>query len=522
MLLIACSFVLALSCGDSGSKSTSGDVSDAVADASRGLETRAEAGADGPETRVADPTPWSEEATIVVDDLEFIRVDGQPFFALGFHASSGTLYDGVTGPGECDKETGVGYLDLNMDKTHAAAEAGANMVYLWGYGEDTLELLDVEPRFKGRFHDGYGEALPVEDDVVPVFHNAFGEVELDGYDEAKVLEMEEQFDQFINRTGKYSLESMPNLPPVEQVGHMAWHPTFRMIGTGDGSGEMLTPAQATALAQATNFMIGDTYTYVENRFDWNDPTEAIMAAATGQLGDKGEGYDDWLEADDPEHRGYFSSGFDLTYSLATKRHPGTVVWMWIQGYAFGDSIAKSECENKPDDSWATGDFPHPEYLRKEIAGMIAAGATGIVFFGFPKIVWDDTEIVLDIFRALSHPDVYEPALLSPRLELGLDTMFMGAEGYDGLGRAHLIVKWHEPSRTAYVIGANPGARETGVEIPFPWSLSKAELLHWDETGFGASDRLQIEDKTLAFTFKKDEGVIMRVTPVFGSSEGEPR
>jgi len=461
-----------------------------------------------------EPTWWSAEATQVVDDLQFIHVDGKPFFALGLHVSAGKSYDGIAGPGECDKAEGIGYLDINVEKTHLAAEHGANFAFLWGYSnEETREMLDVTPRFKGRYHGEYGKVFAKESDVYPILLNDHGEVDLEGFDAAKVVEMEQEFAEFMARTGKFSLEKMPDLPPVEQVGHMAWHPTFRMIGTGDGSGEMLTPEEATSLAQAMNMMIGDTYTYVENRFDWNDPVGAIMAAATGQKGDIGEGYDDWIVADDPDHRSMFDSGFKLAHSLRTKGMPEAVVWMWLQGYSFGDGIKHSECQGKSDDSWAAGGFPPLGYLVKEACSMVAAGTTGFIFFGFPNIRMDQAEIIFTFLRAFAAKEVYEPVLLSPRLDVGYDTLFVGEEGYDGKGRVHAIVKWHDPTKTAYIIAANPGARATAAEFPFPWSLHSVEILNWETAQFEFTDALVIEDRVLRYTFPVDSGVVLRVRPL---------
>lgn len=516
----------AAGCGNNGGGGPGEDLVDGRStDEGRGLETTV--GPDAPGEQSApeavtenigedwgEPLPWSAERTVVVDDRPFVKVAGERFFSIGFHGGSGAVYDGIAGPGECDKATGVGYLDINIEKTHAAAEAGANLIFLWGYDGKSKELLAVEPRFKGRWHGLYSQVLPVEDDVIPVFYNEHGEVDLDGFNPDKVDQMAAEFDQFINRTGKFSPEAMPHLPPVEQVGHMGWHPTFRMIGTGDGKGEMLTSEQADSLAQTMNMMIGDTYTYVENRFDWGDPVEAVMAAATGQKGEKGEGYAQWLEWDDPAHRSMFTSGFDLTHSLVTRGKPGTVVWMWVQGYSFGDSIKKSECQGKPDDSWATGGFPTPDYLRKEIASMVAAGATGIIFFGFSYVRWPEAEVMLDIFRTLAHPEIYGPALLSPRLELGIDTLFVGDEGYDGRGRAHLAVTWDEQSRRALIVGGNPGARATAVTLPFPWTIAQAELWDWQQLKFVASPDLIVNNRTLDYEFPRDSGQIIRITPLF--------
>jgi len=488
---------------------------DVVGDAADGAmaETSDLGPGDGGGDVAVESTFWSPEATKVIDDLQFVKVEGKPFFALGLHVSTGSVYDGVTGPGECDKKAGKGYLDINIDKTHEAAGHGANFAFLWGYDDETQVLLGVEPRFKGRFHHQYGKVFAADDDVVPILLNEHGEVDLDGFDPAKVVEMEAEFADFMARTGKYSTDNMPNLPPVEQVGHMAWHPTFRMIGEGDGKGEMLTAEQATALAKTMNMMIGDTYTYVENRFDWNDPAGAIMAAGTGQKGDIGEGYDDWLAADDPDHQSMFDSGFKLADSLRTKGNPEAVVWMWLQGYSFGDSIKKSECEGKPDDSWATGGFPPLTYLVKEACSMIAAGSTGFIFFGFSYIRKEQAEVIYTFLRAFSAEDVYEPVLLSPRLDVGVDTLFLGEEGYDGKGRVHAIVKWHEASRTAFIVGANPGARETLAEFPFPWSIAKAELLDWETAAFEPSTALTSTDKVVSYTFPVDSGAIIRVLPL---------
>lgn len=480
-----------------------------------GSESDADATTNADSDAAEEVIVWSEERTKTVDDIRFLSVDGRRFFAIGFHTGDGLVWDGVAGPGECDKDTQKGYLDINIEKTHKAAEAGANMVYLWSYKERTKELIDVTPRFKGRFHSQYGTAMPVEDDVVPVFYNAFGESDLDGFDQAEVDKMAADFADFSARAGKYSLENMPNLPPVDKVGHFAWHPTFRMIGTGDGKSEMLTPEQATALAQTTNMMIGDNYTYVENRFDLSIPGEAIMAAATGQKGNKGEGYDYWLSIDDPEHRSYFSGGWDLAHSLVTKGKPDSVVWMWLQGYSFGDSIAAGACEDDgPNDSWAAGGFPTKAYLIKEITSVVAAGATGIVYFGFNNTRWPEADIMISTFKVLASQDVYEPALLSPTLDLGIDTRFLGEAGYNGMGRCHALVKWHAASRTAYVIAANPGARATTLELPFPWSIAKVDLMNWDTAEFEPVQDIEAPGTVLKYTMPLDSGVILKVTPVF--------
>lgn len=511
-------FALAMACSNGSAPAEGSPDVLTLADAARdgALADLARPGADALDPAAdapPQPTFWSPELTRVSDDLQYIQVEGERFFALGLHASPGLTYDGVTGPGACDSGQGIGYLDINNDKTHAAAQAGANFVYLWGYSEKSSQMLDVTPRFKGIYHGGYGKTLPVEDDVYPIIYNRYGEVDLDGFDMSMVGQMEAELADFLARTGEYSPEEMPALPPVDQVGHMSWHPTFRMIGSGDGSGEMLTPEEATSLAQALNMMIGDTYTYVENRFDWNEPVGAIMAAATGQKGDIGESYDDWLATDDPDHRSMFDSGFKLANSLSTKGKSNAVVWMWLQGYSFGDSIKHSECKGKPDDSWATGDFPPLRYLVKEATGMIAAGATGVIFFGFPSALPEDAEVIYSFLRAFSDPEVYAPILLSPRLDLDFDPLFMGEEGHDDKGRVHAIVKWDEPSKSAAIVAANPGARETTAEFLFPWTIEQAEILDWESAAFVPSDQLIITDRILRYTFPLDSGTIIRVHPL---------
>lgn len=429
------------------------------------------------------------------------------------HASPGVTYDGVTGPGKCVKNTGHGYIDINIGKTHAGAAAGANFVYLWGYDESSVELLDVTPRFHGVFHHNYGISHAPENDVVPFIYNAFGESDMDGYSEELIAEMRNEFNAFINRTGKYSEESLPNLPPMKQVGHMSWHPTFRMSGCGDGKGEVLPDWQVDEFAKTTNMMIGDAYAYVSNRWDTNDPDEALTAAVTSQIGDIGQGYDYWIETDDESHRGYVSAGFSLAESLVRHRNADAVVWMWLQGYAFGNSIKAAECEGDYSDSWASGDFPPIDYLVKETLSVIVAGATGIVFFSYPSTSGPEAEIMHTIFRGLSFAGVYEPALLSPRLDLGINTTFMEEEGYDGLGRAHLAVKWDSTSRKAFIIGANPGARETTVELELPWSIDRVEPLDWNVPRLRDTDRIQIANRRLIWTFERDEGLLLRVTPL---------
>jgi len=467
-----------------------------------------------------EPVFWTADATVVVHDLDFISVEGKPFFAIGFDTHSGLVWDGVAGFGECDRETGAGYLDINVEKTHAAAAAGANFTYVWSYGPHKNDLVATTPRLYGIFHSQWSVDPPEDRDVIPIVLNAFGEEDVATFDPAKVETMKTAFQQFMNREGPYSLDVIPNLPAVGQVGHMAWHPTWRIIGRDEPEpdseeppSEMLTHQQAVAIIQTTNMSIADNYTYVENRFDWNEPVEAFMAAGTGQKGEKGEDYEYWLDIDCPDHRSNFVSNWQMMESLQQKKLPQAVNWIWLQGYGFSTSIAEKTCEGKPSDYWATGKFPSEAYLRKEITAAIAAYSTGFVFFGFFKNLWPETDRMLKIMRALSLPEVYDGALVSPRLDLGYDTSYMGEEGYDGRGRAHVMVKWHEASKTAYLVISNPGARATTVDIEFPWSLESAQILDWDTPAFGDSPDLQILNRVLRYTVPRDDGVILKVSPL---------
>jgi hypothetical protein len=462
-----------------------------------------------------EPVYWSAAATRVVDDLVFVYVDGKPFFSLGFDVQSSPIYDGVAGPKECDPATGKGYVDYQVEKSQSAAAAGANLAFVWGYGNKAESIVATSPGLHGTFHSGWGTTPTPEHDIVPVFYNGFGEEDMDSDPAEKVPEMKAAFEEWKSRTGRFSPAAMPNLPPYEDLPWMAWHPTSRMIAdpTLDKLWEMHTEEVATAFARTTNMMIGDFYTYRVNRFDPDDPMEAIMAAATGQIGPKGEGYDDWLASDDPPHRPFFSAAWDLTNSLIEKRTEGSVVWLWIQGFAPGDSVNQCMCEGGSCDQCCLGPFPPRRYLRKEISSVIAAGGTGTIFFGWFAARWPEVEEMNSVFRALSHPEVYEPVLTSPRLDLGVDTRHLGEPGHDGQGRAHAMVKWHEPSRKAFVVFANPGAQATTVELPFPWSIAKVERLDWDAPVFVGAPEVELKGTTLATTIPIDEGVIYRVTPL---------
>lgn len=473
----------------------------------------------GIETSTDSPLPpepvfWSLEATKTVDDLVFAKVNGENFFALGFDTGGGPVYDGVTGPNQCDKATGEGYLDIQVQKNQLAHESGANLAYVWGFGDKAESLLAFEPQFYGSYRHDWGTAIAIEKDVIPVFYNAFGESDFDTDPEVEIPKMKAAFEEWKNRAGVYSKDNLPLLPSFEELPWMAWHPTSRMIGNPGNGFEQHTPELATEFAQTTNMMIGDHYSYVVNRFDWNDPGEAIMALATWQVGDKGEGYDDWLAWDDPDHQAWFTAGWDLANSLVNKRTSGSLVWMWLQGYSFGKSVDGTLCEKGISDHYAVGPFPTRQYLRKEITSVIAAGATGFIFFGWGMALMWEAEEMASFYKALSMPEVYEPALTSPRLDLGYDTRHVGKLGYDGQGRVHAIVKWDEKGKHAFVIAANPGGRATEVTLKFPWSLAKVERLNWDTPGFEPAEDVAILNTEISWTMPLDEGEILRITPLY--------
>lgn len=465
------------------------------------------------ENQPAGPTYWSAEATKTVDDLVFARVDGKPFFALGIHPSVRGGWDGSSTKCYEDPETGlfVGYTNDGYETTKAALEAGANFAFLWSYGSGP-EWGALYHKFYGRWQWHWGTTKPKDEDVIPIIVNEYGEEDMskDPYETAKKLAQD--FEDFKARRGRWSPENAPNLPPYEEIPWFAWHPTWRMIGKSEkpgGSGSMLSHDQAVALARATNMMIGDNYSYVCNRWD------SFLNPITGQKGEIGECYDDWLAWADEKHASYFSAAWDLASSLREKANPDTLIWMWIQGYSFTEDFMKDMCTKGYSDTWALGDFPTPRYLRKEIMSSVAAGATGIIFFGYGSNRPINVQKMLDILRALSSPDVYEPVLTSPRLDLGYDTKYLG-EG----GRVHVIVKWHAESRRAFVAGANPGPYRTKFEIEFPWSVAKAELLHWTVPAFMDEPSILIHDRRILWEAPEDEGFIIRITPLFGPDEAE--
>ncbi len=117
------------------------------------------------------------------------------------------------------------------------------------------------------------------------------------------------------------------------------------------------------------------------------------------------------------------------------------------------------------------------------------------------------------FRALSNPEIYEGALISPEMDLGYDTKFIGEPGYDGKGRAHIIVKWHAKTKTIYVVGSNPSARATTFSLEFPFTIDKAYLYNWDSLAFGETQEISIENKKITYTIARDDGVILKVIPL---------
>ena len=507
-------FMFTASCNGNDNNNTDGVTADGDPD-SDATEGEVEDGDDDTEHESEIlPTYWSAEDTTIVDDLNFVMVDGKPFFALGFDTGSDDFYDGQSGPGECSRETGTGFVNYQVEKNQAAAEAGANFAYIWGHGRLGEMLVAVEPPLHGIWHGSYGSTPAPENDIIPILYNAYGEEDMGNPTEANARRMADEFEQFQTRTGMYSPEAMPTLPPFEDLPWYAWHPTYRM--SGDGEGERLDKELAIEFARATNMMIGDWYTYVENRFDRSTPTGETLALIFGQKGDVGEGYDEWLEWDDPDHREFFSAAWTLTHALIERRNPEAVVWLWLQGYAFSDSIRLSECLGESNDSWATGNFPPLRYHRKEITSVIAAGGTGFIFFGWFMDRWEQLDVLLPIFEALSLPEVYGPVLTSPRLDIGVDTSHLGEAGHDGLGRIHAIVKWDELSKTAAIVASNPGAQATWLELDFPWTIEKAEILDWMKPGFVRSDEIKLYDRRVRYLLPVDDGVIIRLTPLMPS------
>jgi hypothetical protein len=471
-------------------------------------------------------TPWSEELTRTVDDLAFLTVpdldSGQPtrLFAVGYDTHDNGPWDGQAGPGECflDAE-GVahGYQDSARELNERAVAAGANFAYVWS-GRDKLDT--VGGRLYGIWHPGSGESPPPDRDALAVVYNGAGEADMAGNKAARAAELAADFQAFRERSGRYAPEATPRLPPYAELPWYAWHPTWRIRGQGSGTGEECSPEEADAFAGATSMMIGDNYTYVTNRFEsWLNPV-------TGQKGEQGEGYDLWLERDDPEHRSYFAAAWNMIHSAVTRArgrpadpaHP-TVVWAWMQGHAFDDDIGRSVCFHGSSDLWARGPFPTAAYLRKEIASTIAAGGTGIIFFGSMYCREPEASRVRAFFEALSHPEVYGPALLSPRLDLGRDLAFFGPAGHDGQGRLHLMLKWDAVTHTAYLIGANPGARATPLDLELPWSLERVERLDWGEPSrrpaFATDGLIQVNDRRVRWLVPRDDGFILRLTPWSG-------
>ncbi|MBP7126776.1 hypothetical protein KBD49_10475 [Myxococcota bacterium] len=473
----------------------------------------ADLGDEGP----SGPTWWTAEATRTIDDLRFLTVKDPgsgrmvPVFGLGVHPEYSGAWDGITGLGQCrvDPDTGrvIGHVDNGIENLHAAAAAGSNFAYLWGYVADP-DYLAVDPPLYGVWHPEYG-TLGAGREAIPIMVCAYGEEDMSSNKTQRIAQMASDFEDFRARRGRWSPERAPTLPPYEDLPWFCWHPSFRMIGGGDGFDDYLEDPVADAFAKTTNLLIGDAYSYACNPFE----AGSLDAIIQGQRGEKGECYDDWLAWNDPDHQRSFTAGWDLAHSLRRRANPDAVVWMWIQGYAFDDGVGGGECwSGRPSDSWAAGPFPTRRYLRKEILSTIAAGATGIIFFGYGYNRETTAVHVQAILRALSLPEVYGPALLSPRLDLGFDTTFFG-EG----GRAHLLVKWDATTRAAYVLGANPGALQTAIDLTFPWSLARVEILDWNRPGFremAEETPVTLDDRTLRFVAPEDEGFVLRVTPRF--------
>ncbi len=470
-----------------------------------------------------EPVYFSERLLRLKDELVFVKVkdrstgETKNFFAIGYDSHSNGPWDGVSGKNQCYKDStgkAYGYYDNAEELNLLAAESGANFVYAWS-GENKLS---TTPKLYGRWLEQYNGADPKEWKSIPIIYNGGGEADMDSDREKAISSLRDKFAKFRLREGEYSKESQPLMPPYEEMPWFAWHPTWRIKGTGDGKGDMTSGEQADAFAQSTTMMIGDSYTYVENRFDEE------LNPITGQKGKKGEDYDYWLSIDDPDHRSYFSAAWDMIHSARSRSlgekgaDPkfGTVVWAWMQGHAFNDDIGRSVCFNGASDLWAAGKFPTRAYLRKEITSTIAAGGTGVIFFGYFYCRKPEADIVRSFFKALSNPEVYEGALISPEMDLGYDTKFMGEPGYDGKGRAHILVKWYSKTKTIYIIGSNPGARATEFSLEFPFTIDKSYLYDWDRAEFFETTDIKIENKKITYTIPRDDGVIIKLNPLFRS------
>lgn len=467
------------------------------------------------------PVYYSDNLIRLKDELVFVKVKNRTteveenFFAIGYDSHSNGPWDGVSGKKQCYRDSegkAFGFYDNAEELNRLAAESGANFVYVWS-GEDKLS---TAPKLYGRWLESYNNIDVREWKSIPIIYNGGGEADMDSDREKAIADLRERFRRFKLRIDEYSKESQPMMPSYQEMPWFAWHPTWRIGGTGDGKGEMTSSEQADAFAQSTTMMIGDNYTYVENRFDEE------LNPITGQKGKKGENYDYWLEIDDPDHRSYFSAAWNMIYSARTRSLKekaadptvGTVVWAWMQGHAFNDDIGRSVCFNGASDLWAAGKFPTKAYLRKEITSTIAAGGTGIIFFGYFYCREKEAEIVRSFFRALSNPEVYYGALISPEMDLGYDTKFMGESGYDGKGRAHIIVKWYKQEKTIYVIGSNPGARPTTFSLDFPFTIDKAYLYDWDNAVFVETEDIKIENQKIIYQIPRDDGVIIKLKPLF--------
>ncbi|MCX7944080.1 MAG: hypothetical protein N2746_06190 [Deltaproteobacteria bacterium] len=478
-------------------------------------------GTDASTEDMGQPIYFSKKHIKLKDEPIFIKVRDRTtgelknFFGIGYGAHWYGPWDGVSGKNQCYVDSSGrahGFYDNAEELNLLAAEAGANFVYVWS-GEDKLS---TSPKLYGRWLKEYNDKDPKEWRAIPIIYNGRGEADVDKDREGAINDLRERFRQFRLRIGDYSKEKQPLLPPYEEMPWFSWHPTWRIKGTGDGTDEVTTPQQADAFAQSTTMMIGNSYSYVENRFDEE------LNPITGQKGKKGENYDYWLEIDDPDHRSYFTATWDMTYSArirslgekAADPRFGTVVWSWIQGFAFNDDIGLKECFSGKSGHWAAGKFPTKAYLRKEITATIAAGGTGIIFFGYFYCRKPEADIIRSFFRALSNPEVYEGALISPEMNLGYDTKFMGELGYDGKGRAHLIVKWFEKNKSIYVVGSNPGARATTFELTFPFSIDKAYLYDWENASFFVSSDIKISNTKITYTIPRDDGIIIKLVPLF--------
>ncbi len=233
------------------------------------MGAKKDAGEDDVFQNKIEPIYYSKDKIKMKNELVFLRAKDRStdeiknFFAIGYDSHSYGPWDGVSGENQCYKDStgkAYGYYDNAEELNLLAAQCGANFVYVWS-GEDRLS---TTPKLYGRWLEQYNSMNEIEWKSIPIIYNG---VDMVSNREKSISELREKFMKFKLRVGEYSLKSPPKLPSYEIMPWFAWHPTWRIKGTGTERGEMTTSEEADAFAQSTTMMIGDSYTYVENRFD---------------------------------------------------------------------------------------------------------------------------------------------------------------------------------------------------------------------------------------------------------------